>query len=107
MDTILKFGKFKGQKLSETPSWYQEWLPKQDWYKPAVSANTTSEEKLARNGFIYKYTDAEMINFEKIGYKSKNFFDAITNLVNAGVAISDAEEFADMNHSDPRPDLRS
>jgi hypothetical protein len=41
MDTILKFGKFKGQKLSETPSWYQEWLPKQDWYKPTASANTT------------------------------------------------------------------
>lgn len=29
----LKFGKFKGQKLSDTPTWYQEWLLKQDWYK--------------------------------------------------------------------------
>lgn len=107
MDTILKFGKFKGQKLSETPSWYQEWLPKQDWYKPAASATAISNEKLARNGLIYKYTDAEMINFEEIGYKSKNFFDAVTNLMNVGVRMGDAEYFADMNHSNPIPDLRS
>lgn len=31
--TILKFGKFKGQQFSETPTWYQNWLLKQDWFK--------------------------------------------------------------------------
>ena len=31
---ILKFGKFKGQNLSNTPEWYQDWLMKQDWFKP-------------------------------------------------------------------------
>jgi len=30
---ILKFGKFKGQKLSNTPAWYQEWLLNQEWFK--------------------------------------------------------------------------
>ena len=32
----LAFGKFKGQVLDTTPVWYQEWLKKQDWFKPAV-----------------------------------------------------------------------
>lgn len=49
MEQILKFGKFKGSKFSETPSWYQEWLPKQDWYKP----QTNNE---ARYDVVRKYT---------------------------------------------------
>lgn len=28
----LTFGKFKGQKLENTPNWYQDWLNKQDWF---------------------------------------------------------------------------
>jgi len=32
-DFTLKFGKFKGQLFSQTPDWYQEWLPKQVWFK--------------------------------------------------------------------------
>lgn len=32
-DFVLNFGKFKGQKFSSTPSWYQEWLPNQSWFK--------------------------------------------------------------------------
>jgi uncharacterized protein (DUF3820 family) len=28
----LKFGKFKGTKLQDTPQWYQDWLSKQDWF---------------------------------------------------------------------------
>ena len=55
MDTILKFGKFKGQKLSETPSWYQEWLPKQDWYKPSAIATTTTSNG-ARYDVVKWYT---------------------------------------------------
>jgi len=38
----LKFGKFKGQKFSETPTWYQSWLLKQDWFKAPAPA--TQEE---------------------------------------------------------------
>lgn len=30
--TILTFGKFKGQKVCDTPAWYQQWLAKQDWF---------------------------------------------------------------------------
>jgi uncharacterized protein (DUF3820 family) len=30
--SILKFGKFKGKKFTETPVWYQQWLLKQDWF---------------------------------------------------------------------------
>jgi hypothetical protein len=30
---ILKFGKFKGQELSSTPQWYQEWLLNQPWFQ--------------------------------------------------------------------------
>ena len=28
----LTFGRFKGQTLESTPSWYQDWLKKQDWF---------------------------------------------------------------------------
>ena len=33
---ILKFGKFKGQELTSTPQWYQNWLLKQEWFKVPV-----------------------------------------------------------------------
>ena len=29
----LRFGKFKGKRLEDTPTWYREWLLKQDWFK--------------------------------------------------------------------------
>lgn len=29
----LKFGKYKGQKFSDTPVSYQNWLLNQDWFK--------------------------------------------------------------------------
>ncbi len=32
-DFTLRFGKFKGQLFSQTPEWYQEWLPTQVWFK--------------------------------------------------------------------------
>lgn len=40
MDTVLKFGKFKGQSFEATPKWYQDWLLKQDWFK-----RPTNEER--------------------------------------------------------------
>ncbi len=30
---ILKFGKYKGQQFSSTPTSYQNWLLAQDWFK--------------------------------------------------------------------------
>lgn len=30
---ILKFGKYKGQKFGNTPTSYQDWLVKQDFFK--------------------------------------------------------------------------
>ena len=30
---ILKFGKYKGQQFLSTPTSYQNWLLKQDWFK--------------------------------------------------------------------------
>jgi hypothetical protein len=32
----LAFGKFKGQEFTSTPVWYQNWLVKQDWFKPTI-----------------------------------------------------------------------
>jgi hypothetical protein len=29
---LLTFGKFKGQELSNTPTWYQNWLKNQAWF---------------------------------------------------------------------------
>lgn len=33
---ILKFGKYKGQMFLSTPTSYQQWLLKQDWFKVPV-----------------------------------------------------------------------
>lgn len=30
--TILTFGKFKGKRVCDTPTWYQNWLSKQEWF---------------------------------------------------------------------------
>lgn len=47
----LKFGKFKGQKFSETPTWYQNWLLKQDWFNaPPISNDSYA---LVENGVIH------------------------------------------------------
>lgn len=40
-NVILKFGKFKGQKFSNTPIWYQDWLSKQDWFNKTPSPSET------------------------------------------------------------------
>lgn len=28
----LRFGKYKGEQLENTPKWYQDWLLSQDWF---------------------------------------------------------------------------
>jgi hypothetical protein len=43
----LLFGKFKGQELSSTPQWYQNWLSKQDWFNPNQSKSITSNTSYA------------------------------------------------------------
>lgn len=43
MNTILKFGKFKGQDFYSTPKYYQEWLLKQDWFKAPQKPNELLE----------------------------------------------------------------
>ena len=35
--TKSTFGKFKGQELTETPSWYQTWLLNQKWFNVSNS----------------------------------------------------------------------
>ncbi len=45
--TILKFGRFKGKKMSETPDWYQTWLKAQPWFnKPEISQEQTLHRQL-------------------------------------------------------------
>ncbi len=47
----LTFGKFKGQELSSTPQWYQNWLNQQDWF----TGKTTNSKSYAllENGGIH------------------------------------------------------
>ena len=47
----LNFGKFKGQKLNDTPAWYQTWLLKQDWFNGNPSS--TEDYALIENGVIH------------------------------------------------------
>jgi len=37
-NTILKFGKYKGQDFYSTPKSYQNWLISQDWFKAPKQA---------------------------------------------------------------------
>ena len=51
----LTFGKFKGQELSSTPQWYQNWLSKQDWFKMPIKqvSNLSYAEKSFSNAHNY------------------------------------------------------
>lgn len=54
--TILKFGKFKGQKFSDVPKWYQDWLRKQDWFDSSEISDSNSNKDLyalVENGEIH------------------------------------------------------
>jgi uncharacterized protein (DUF3820 family) len=42
----LRFGKYKGQQFLSTPTFYQQWLLKQDWFK--VPAQLTEVEKASK-----------------------------------------------------------
>jgi hypothetical protein len=59
---ILKFGKFKGTKLSETPQWYQDWLLKQDWFKKDQDNLQIAQKQFSRSAEKIKGWD---------GYSSK------------------------------------
>ena len=48
-NTILKFGKFKGQQLSSTPQWYQNWLNNQEWFNSQKNISYA----LLENGSIH------------------------------------------------------
>jgi hypothetical protein len=68
---ILKFGKFKGQDFSAAPVWYQNWLTKQDWFKPQTAV-TVAEKRLSEaasklsgwDGYSRKGEAAEWDMFE-------------------------------------------
>jgi hypothetical protein len=48
----LKFGKFKGQKFSDTPKWYQNWLLAQNWYNAPKQEKPLHFQSLAGwNGY--------------------------------------------------------
>jgi uncharacterized protein (DUF3820 family) len=56
-NNILTFGKFKGQELSNTPTWYQDWLLQQDWFNSAKVENPKlvieQDYALLENGVIH------------------------------------------------------
>ena len=65
---ILRFGKFKGQKLSDTPQWYQDWLTKQDWFKVPTQQDKPPHQKLRGwNGYSRRGQAAydEVFEWEK------------------------------------------
>lgn len=52
---VLAFGKFKGQKLENTPKWYQDWLLKQSWFKmPKASKNPLNQQLNGWDGHSQK-----------------------------------------------------
>ena len=53
METVLNFGKFKGQSFEATPKWYQDWLLKQDWFNHPKKDELTQSYALIENGVIH------------------------------------------------------
>jgi len=47
----LKFGKFKGTKLQDTPQWYQDWLSKQDWFNKTKPQKPLHQQLNGWNGY--------------------------------------------------------
>lgn len=75
---ILKFGKYKGQQFSSTPTNYQNWLLAQDWFKMPNSTNVEKTYSLIENGSIHTddlcYDDAiEMLNRHKSCFPYENW----------------------------------
>ena len=50
----LNFGKFKGRKLSDTPSWYQEWLLKQPFFNKKQDQDEMPKIDSSWDGFSRK-----------------------------------------------------
>jgi uncharacterized protein (DUF3820 family) len=48
----LSFGKFKGQEFESTPTWYQSWLLKQDWFEHPKK-QVSESYALIENGVIH------------------------------------------------------
>jgi hypothetical protein len=83
----LTFGKFKGQELSSTPKWYQNWLSKQDWFKMPTSqkSNLSYAEKAFSDAHNYAMSsnysersinsmfEAEQILDDAVEYERKYF----------------------------------
>jgi hypothetical protein len=59
----LKFGKFKGQEFSQTPTWYQEWLIKQDWFK--IPTKQISNLSYAEKSFSNAHNYAKSSNYSE------------------------------------------
>ena len=50
----LTFGKFKGQELTETPSWYQTWLLNQKWFNVSNSEKPLHQQLNGWDGISRK-----------------------------------------------------
>ena len=51
---ILKFGKFKGDRLQDTPQWYQNWLYQQDWFNKPKAQKPLHQQLNGWNGYSRK-----------------------------------------------------
>ncbi len=60
----LTFGKFKGQELSSTPKWYQNWLAKQDWFT-MPSNQTANSLSTAEKAFSKAHNYAISANYSE------------------------------------------
>ena len=78
----LKFGKFKGQELSSTPQWYQNWLRNQDWfnYSQSNKASDTTSYALLECGAIHT-SDMDLESANEMLERHKRCFPNSTWLV--------------------------
>ena len=50
----LRFGKYKGQQLENTPKSYQDWLMKQDWFKEPKQEKPLHQQLNGWDGYSRK-----------------------------------------------------
>jgi hypothetical protein len=86
----LKFGKFKGQNFNQTPTWYQTWLLKQDWFKAPAPSTTDTTPILSKIDAISKEMSSVANSLKGWNGYSRNGASAYDRMFELEMAMEDA-----------------
>lgn len=83
----MPFGKFKGQKISDLPSWYLNWTVdkcKSGWLKTAINKEVSKRQGVAAPATDKQLNVLSRFGFSTDGVTQKQAAEIITNEINQG-----------------------